>query len=698
MLALVHRHNSLELLAHICRLNVTGDPNTYKEYSSPLRPPYIEHLALLELKDANYETRSLEMPNSLVVEKAQSLLETIFYKTILYRVAESADPEREGPPSKLDELRFRQVLHELVVRSPTYYDHWCDVLRELFGSDYVVSSMIKDLGFDIASALKLLEAVPRLMERKLISRLEKALEHEESLRKIVDQFKKTGRYEGPEETRELANRIRNLRGKEAKRITKGMLAAWALFDLAETYSFTAPDIAAEAGVSTGVAEAFLKVFSIGFGSTDKNYVMPELTHGLKLRPVIRYDVKFFCPVPHLLLWAVKPTIESKFKADPRERGGSTTEVWQRYQKHRSDFLIGRGLDYFKRLLPKSSIYQGLRYGLASPDGEQQFELDGLVLFDRYAFFVEAKAGEFSDSARRGAPGRLVRDLKDLVAEPHAQAKRALQYVSSVDDPVFLLPDGSEVKFDKTKFVESLLVAIALDHFDVLTAAIFELREIGILELGELPWSVNLSDLRIIAETLTLPAQFTHYLKWRLHLNLSGEIYGHEELNWLGVYFAEGPRLLAVPRGSDRLDFMSYLTEFDDYYLYVMGERTKPAPRPSQYMPSEVRSLLDALEVLGGYGYSRPGEVVLDLDFKERDKLATAITKWVYSFGKTLRTEEVVRFGKLAVELRPFACIFEECEKGAAELAATQGCDAVVFSVGAIEPLRLEAWGFSRKPT
>lgn len=693
--ALIHRYNSLELLAHISLLNTAENPNTYKEYESSIRPSYIEHLALLELKDRKYETRSLEMPDGLVVKETQALLDTIFHKTVWYRLAEATEPDDENAPGDLEELRFRQALHELVVRSPTYYDHWCDVLRRLFGSDYVVSRMENHLGFSIESALKLVEAVPRLEERKLASRMEEAREHEAWMRKAVDQFKRTGTYEGPKETRELVNEIRNLRGKDAKRALTNLSVAWAFFDLAGTLSFTIPEIAAQAGLPEPVAGDILGAFSLGFGTTKPDYMMPELTHQLKLRPLIRYRNKYFCPTPHLLLWAIKPMVESKLKPSASPKSRAVGALWQRYQKQRANFLVRQGLEYFKRLLPRATVYENLSYLLETADGPKLCELDGLVLFDKYAFFVEGKAGEFSPAARRGAPGRLIRDLKDLVAEPHVQAMRALQYVSSATNPVFFLPNGRQIELNKADQVENFLVTISLDHFDNLTAALFRLRGVGILPPGDLPWSINLSDLRIIAETLSIPVQFTHYLKWRLHINHAGEIYTHAELNWLGIYLAEGPQLLTVPDGYNELSFTTYMTAFDDYYLYEMGERTRPAERPSQYIPSEMRSMLDALEELAGYGYSSAGETLLDLNLKERDGLAACIAKSVSNLLKATGRVETVRFQKLAVELWPFPFTSDGCRVHADDVSTAQGRNALVFSLKGGEPLRLAAWALSR---
>jgi hypothetical protein len=129
LLELVHKFNSLELLAQLWFLNSVNNPNEYKEYSFEGRAHYLEHLAALELRDPEYLLRSVEMPVG-EIEKAQQLLEKIFSKVLFYYAAENLSPDQSGPIPRLAELRFDTILHELVVRNPTYHSHHIDLLRE----------------------------------------------------------------------------------------------------------------------------------------------------------------------------------------------------------------------------------------------------------------------------------------------------------------------------------------------------------------------------------------------------------------------------------------------------------------------------------------------------------------------------------------------------------------------------------------
>src|SRR5262249_17460402 len=75
---LIHKFDSLELLAQLWFVNSVGDPNEYKEYSYEGKPTYVEHLAVLELKDPEYTIRTADTPGRGEIEKSQELLHTIF--------------------------------------------------------------------------------------------------------------------------------------------------------------------------------------------------------------------------------------------------------------------------------------------------------------------------------------------------------------------------------------------------------------------------------------------------------------------------------------------------------------------------------------------------------------------------------------------------------------------------------------------
>jgi hypothetical protein len=651
LLELVHKFNSLELLAQVWFRNSVNNPNEYKEYSFDGRAHFPEHLAALELTDSEYELRSVEMPAG-EIEKAQQLLENIFSKILFYYAAENLSPDQSGPISRLAELRFDTILHELVVRNPTYHSHHIDLLRELLGKEFVSQWSQRELHFDIVHALNCIQAIEQLIMNRLDERREKARTFAVNLRNYVDEWKRTGRFVGPEDTREIANRIRNMRGKEAKRAITSAAVGWTFYDLHETCSFTSAEVADKAQIDRETAASFLKLFSLQFGSIPRDYQLPQPTNPLRLRPIINFGDKYFCPTIHLLIWAIKPQFEKFLKAGNPEARNSDIKLWQRYQKHRSDLLLQRGLTYFRRLLPHNISHLNLHYTTVEEGIEKGVELDGLVLFDRCAFLIEAKAGELSPSAKRGGQLRMLADLRELVEAPHRQALRAMAYISSVENPTFQLADGQILNLKKDDYKEFFLVTLTLENIDVFTKELYQLRELGIFETDELPWAISIDDLRIIAETIVIPTQFVHYLKWRLHLNQGIRVDAQSELDWLGYYLAEGPKLLSVPAGYDRVALTTYTTEFDDFYLYEQGERTIPAPRPSQFCPPELTTLLSSLEEHHAYGYTIAAGALLSLTFEERKSFALRTQEFRINARRGLLKEEHFIGQETVIILRP----------------------------------------------
>ncbi|MGA9885210.1 MAG: hypothetical protein WBQ34_15960 [Candidatus Acidiferrales bacterium] len=692
LLGIVHKFNSLEILSQLWFANLTVDPNGYKEYLSESKPHVVEHLAALELKDSEYEIHTLEMPDRGDIEGAQSLLDSIFNSTLRHYVTENLNPEPSRPLNRLEEIRFQTIMHALVVRSPTYFDHWADILKGLFAADFVAEWMRETVGFDIEQALKCVDAINDLTSNKLDGRRKKGIDSAEELKKQVHEFKRTGRFTGPSDLKDTVNMIRNMRNKEASRAIRAVTVAWIFYELHDTCSFTSGEIAAQSGVPEPAAAAFLTLLSLRFGSTPKDYLIPNPVNPLKLRPIINYSNKFFSPATHLLIWSLKPRIEACLKPGRPDSTASSPRKWERYQKHRSNLLVLRGLEYFQKLLPRADAYRNLSYSFAESGTAKEPELDGLVLFDRYAFLVEGKAGELSFSAQRRGPLRLVENLKALVAEPHRQALRAAAHIASTDRPTFRTQDGKIITLRRELYSQFFLVTLTLEDLDLYTREISQLKDLGIFTSAELPWAISLNDLRIIAETISLPTQFTHYLKWRLYLNESRGVTAQSELDWLGYYLAEGPQLLEVPEGYDFLTLQTYTTAFDDFYLYEQGQRTIPAPRPAQFLPPELRSVLATLERINGYGYSAACEAILSLSFDERKQLAKVLQNFLKRTVRASGQKLEVRTSGATVILVRLGPDRHICNSIAESVANTHCKTAVVLSYGEVPSDALIAWG------
>ena len=683
-LDILHKYSSLDLLANLFLRDSMHDPNEYVESESKLRPHYVEHAAVLELKDPKYELRPTVLVDSRDVENARSLLDEIFERSVLYYIAENANPDATGPPSRMDELRFITLLHGMAVRSPAYAAHWRDVLLGLFSTGSAAEWLSQAKGIDVRGALAIIDAIESHIVGTFTGRVQQARKTYDELIEQLKQYKATGVFAGEASGKELLDRLRNMRKKEAKRYLRFAMSEWTRVALGMVLSFSVDRIVELSGVTENQTEAFLEQVSIGFASTPADYVLPAPVNVLHTKPVIRYNAAYFCAVPHLLPWCIKPTLEGLLSAGP---------AWNSYQKQRSSFLVSTALSYLVHMLPGASAYENLYY----PDeAGNETELDGLVLFDRYALLLEGKAGSLG-AARRAGPLKMKTQLESLVGEAADQVVRAHGYVRKSQAPSFRLQGGGTVSLDKSKYTEHVLMTVTLDVLDIFTADMYQMLEIGVVTTHDLPWSVALTDLRAISDIIARPFEFTHFMRWRLsRLDDASVSGGRDELNWLGVYLKDGPRLPTVPPDQDFLTFTSYTDDFDAYFLYKEGARTTPAPRPAQPLPPPMDRLCDALVASGQQGFTEAGECLLDLRFNEREQFARKLVEYAFnqSKGRSSQFEFIAESCAVKVVAGDMHSNILEIE--AATLMRQCGRRAIVFSVTASPEWSVHNWAVSRQ--
>jgi hypothetical protein len=325
----------------------------------------------------------------------------------------------------------------------------------------------------------------------------------------------------------------------------------------------------------------------------------------------------------MILWAVRPNLEAMLNPASEDARETNTTTWERYQKVRGSYLVSESLRLVSGALHRAEAYAGLRYTVDQDGHPETCDLDGIVLFDKTAFLIEGKAGQFRGAARRGAPKGMIADLKKLVAEPHEQALRARRYINENPGPTFETSEGGQLAFDKARYVTTVLITVSLEPLDSFVATLHQVKDLGIFAEGDLPWAVHLLDLRVVCELIEFPSQFVHYLQRRLRLNELKEVVAHDELDWLGNYLRQGLYFdkFLVDKKPDRLSVGSHTTEIDSYYMYLAGGRKTPASKPRQPMPDGFRHLLEELEENNGEGYVAVAMSLLELGGRERKLLA-----------------------------------------------------------------------------
>jgi hypothetical protein len=613
---ILERYDPLDVIANVSFINLSANPETYKEWAHEGQQAYVEYVTLLCLKK-RYHTPSdprHRLIDGRVLEDIQNRLEQIHYGTIWFHGTRYMDSEKQTQPSLVEELRFKTVLHELGVRNPGYPQHLEELLRGLF--EPLTAWMESSLGFSIEDAIAFEHAIGKILNDRMLARRETARAEEKNLRKQVRALR-NGRPPSDDYPEDMIAELAGHRDDKMRRAIRNVVVAWTFFALGDTYAFTGEEVAAEAERPTDRAQAFLDRMSIRFGEVDKDFSMPAAGHPLRTRPIVQHDARYLCPIPGLLMWGLRPALEGTLKTDPR--------LWERYQRARSGYLESRSLELLSQALGGAPHYRRLKFPKVEGDGED--ELDGLLTFDRCLFLVECKAGGFSPAARRGAEEPMLHGLKDLVADAHSQALKARRYIAVTDSPTFVAEDGTAVTIDKARFDRVLLVTTTLEPLDVFTPVLHKVADLGIFEAGDLPWAVYLLDLAVISQLIEFPGQLIHYLDRRLRLHEAKNVEAGDELDWFGHYLHEGlslEDLQAWP--ADRIQLLSYTTSMDDYFLHQAGERQTPAPKPAQPMPKKLRQIITELETERAEGYVDVVCHLLDMGADARKRFVKSVDK------------------------------------------------------------------------
>ena len=169
------------------------------------------------------------------------------------------------------------------------------------------------------------------------------------------------------------------------------------------------------------------------------------------------------------------------------------------------------LDSCPSILDGGRSFRNLKYNVLSERGvTRQFEVDGLILYDEVLVIVEVKGGGISPAARRGAPS-LVEDLETLLGKAHDQAARVASYLESVDEAVFRTADGKELLLRNCDFSRVIEIAVTLDSISASRPGWADIIESKAPAGSSFRWSVELLDLRVIAELTEFGPQFIHYV-------------------------------------------------------------------------------------------------------------------------------------------------------------------------------------------
>jgi hypothetical protein len=534
--------------------------------------------------------------------------------------------QRENADDPLDpwlELRTRFYMQRLAIGSFVYEWEEEAILRELF--DPFSEQLGETLGFDASQAIALEKAMTPLLFEGINGRVAKATEFAEEMRTALAAARK-GEAIAANMPREAIEWLATRSKKEAEKRIEGQKAAWVSLGIGQDASFTAEQLAAAAAVPLSAAEAFLDSFSVRFGERPDAHQWerdPEKAVGGELQtmrevPILDDGAGGYLPIAlDSILYGIRDVLTDALKL---------TRRWARFDRHRAHVLEGRAVAALDRALGADFAHAGIHYRYLDENGEEkEGEADGVIRVGTLAMLVECKAGALAPSARRAAPGRLERGLKDQVVAAHDQLKRSHDALIGGEAKDVRDADGKPLRLDLTGVSRTLRIAVTLGDLSPVAPAVWQLQEAGLLPADErAPWVVGLHELELICELSEGPAQLVHYIL-RRQRSFRQKHFAMDELDFFMKYLSDGLFFEDEELTDTRVELHSHTDALDRYLYGERGLRPK-AERPAQRIDSATRRLLEKIAAAGGPTSIEAQVMILEMDEDSRQTIAGCFEK------------------------------------------------------------------------
>lgn len=481
--------------------------------------------------------------------------------------------------------------------------------------------MISKYGFTIDQAYEIVNAIIRIMEERFEERRHKCIQIEHSARE------KYTRLLESKDTK-LSQRMMAFRKRLLEIGVDDAISRLGVFHLFQNskdiLGVTLEDLSGSSFIHADrhAIESFLSLMSCEFESVNSE-PDPLKLHPLVEKPLIAHETKYFAVIPNLLC----ESLLNRFYYDAiRDQ-----EYRDTFNVIRSDWLESQAIEAFKLMLPGAHTEWKLKYG---PSNE--YEIDGVILYDNKLILLEAKWKFLTISARQGNLPQAELDIEKAIVVPYQQAKRAENFIYASDEATFVRPDGSALVIRKADFPVSYIVTILGKGSAIadLAVNIHRLRSLECFKDADYPWAIPLTDLRVVAEFLESPSQLFDYMNRRDRIMQDGRFLFHDEWDVLGCYLKGYLDPLDEKfQGQDLVFLAGCDIEIDHYKRFLHDPNRPPVIKPRRNVPPHVTNLINLAESTSTQG--RTNWTVALLSFPDEilhkyDRLVDAVCQRTYN--------------------------------------------------------------------
>jgi len=476
-------------------------------------------------------------------------------------------------------LRIEMMVHTLAVRNWAYVHQMDEITLELAN---LVEPFFKDgLGFIPSHILDLLSGIIELNENKLNNHLKKtrsfitAKKYDDVFTKYEEVFPHVNKT-SPQQR----EKIWTLVNKNLKNL-KAMFLAHSDYFLSDVYTHNITEVSIH--LSNKLSEnEILKIldklsYHLGeLSELNKDFIF--LDNPIHLKPFIKTDErKYFSVIPHMFSHIALDILESFISQN--------SKLNNQYLSVKGKYLEDKVEKLMRKSFPNAQIYKGSLW--SQKDDDKLYENDLIVLIEEFAIIIECKSGAVSPPAKRGAPERLFKTMKELVVEPSEQAIRFQNFLKENPKLHKLKTKSGKVNdIDSSKIKFYVPLGITLSNLGSIGCNLKKLISAKIIShnLSELAPSISYTDLEIIFEILTTQAEKIHYLSRRREFEAHVDFQG-DEMDLFGFYLDNGFNIGETEFDENfHIDLTLKSKELDPYFIgkHRNVKVEKPALQKTKY--------------------------------------------------------------------------------------------------------------------
>lgn len=487
----------------------------------------------------------------------------------------------DGALDPMAKIQASTRASEVSIRDLSYPDMVKSTLIDLFEEPVIKNALVSEFGFDLPTAISVLEACDEIQTDKMSQRI--------NLMKLrIQEAMATGQ---------------NPTQEQIEQVRAQLDSTWDPAD--EDVSVSSKEIATKLQMPEAVVQTTLTEFALGTELGSPHAVVEDFTTGdnaLRTHPLVSDPHgRFMLVHPSLVLPAIRENFEQMLKG---------SRFWGQYQTHRGKYLETEAEKCLAQVLPGAQTLSGFEYFVPANETEEKgdpagytklVEGDLFSLLDDVAVITEAKAVAVAPAARAGHTRRLRNDLTRIITRAAEQADRLKGRIEK--DGGIRLRDGSWVDADRVREIHT--IAVSLEDLSGVSTATADLVQASLLDAKSIPWTVSLNDFRLVAQLVddSAVAMFLLYLRRRRHPEVTVMYASADELDFFLYYFENGlyvqpdPELMKADlefmsevrtgdrrRRNKQIQARQFITSrtdpLDAWHFYQIGKSDTPADKPT----------------------------------------------------------------------------------------------------------------------